>query len=491
MAKNRDTGRRKKALQPARQAETLLTSLAAEIESTPFRIALDMWRRARVAYRLDETLLDELMTTDLKVVPPVESFSHLPHEMFVATFGKPIELFDADDDMWRRFTGVLVHGVTEPTTDPVGRHMIGACGLADPKCFVYRGLFFGTESQTGRQQAVTSSLPGPASNFEGLSEYTLEEFFADQAITRVTMLADAREMSIDDAKATGMVAQTTLRMPLGVLLAQLLLYLASPEPDFVESDLPPLTHDELRKTGGKPAATELFDIGWRLGPRLREARRPSNSRGETHGDTLRAHVRRGHWHTYLYGPRGGDRERRLKWVHPTIVNWSDQQLQGVQIEFGEPPSDRVGVDYREADEYLNPNFTGDYEPAPDLRGRGARAHAWLQNELANALRRRGRAPLSPSINDPQFDVAWEGRHELVVVEVKSLGSSTETHQMRLGIAQALEYRFNLTVLYSRPVTAMLYVERQPSNEDWAALCSNEDIVLAWPETLSAALDSHC
>lgn len=491
MAKSRDAGRRKRALQPARQAETLLTSLAAEVDSTPFRIALDMWRQARVAYRLDETLLDELMTTDLKVVPPTQSFSHLPHEIFVATFGKPLELFDADDDMWRRFTGVFVHGVTEPATDPVGRHLIGTCALTSPECFAYRGLFFGAESESGRQQAVTATLPGPASDSESLSEGTLEEFFTDHAEMTITRGADGREMSIDEAKATGHFAQAPLRMPLGVLLAHLLLYLASPEPDLMESDLPPLTGDELRKTRGKPAGTELFDVGWRLGPRLREVRRPSKKGGEPQGDTVRAHVRRGHWHTYLYGPRGGDRERRLKWVHPTIVNWSDDQLQGVQIEVGEPPSDGVGVDYREADEHLNPDFSGEYELAPDLRGRGARAHARLQNELANALQLRGRDPLSPSINDPQFDVAWEGRHELVAVEVKSLGSSTETHQMRLGIAQALEYRFNLTMRYSRPVTAMLYVERQPTNEDWVALCSNEDIVLAWPETLPTALDSLC
>lgn len=137
---------------------------------------------------------------------------------------------------------------------------------------------------------------------------------------------------------------------------------------------------------------------------------------------------------------------------------------------------------------MTPEFTGEHIANPDLRGRGARAHARLQNLLADALSQRGRTPLSPTRDDPQFDLAWLERDCIIVVEVKSLSDSTETHQLRLGVGQVVEYRWNLAAARAMPVRSVLMVERAPSEPSWAGICRDEQILLAWPETLDAVMD---
>ena len=105
----------------ARQAETMMTSLAAQVDSTLLTLGVEKFKEARVVYRLDPELLTALAETDLKIVPPQDSVTHLPHAYFVVTFGEPMEIYDDEDDLIRRFTGVMVHGVPDPQSDVLGR----------------------------------------------------------------------------------------------------------------------------------------------------------------------------------------------------------------------------------------------------------------------------------------------------------------------------------------------------------------------------------
>lgn len=86
---------------------------------------------------------------------------------------------------------------------------------------------------------------------------------------------------------------------------------------------PTRTHTHDRKAG-LPLTTITADVGVRMGAALRRAseaaadgpREPGGARTAS----MPGHVRRAHFHTYLYGPLGGERERRLKWLPPIPVN---------------------------------------------------------------------------------------------------------------------------------------------------------------------------
>ena len=140
----------------------------------------------------------------------------------------------------------------------------------------------------------------------------------------------------------------------------------------------------------------------------------------------------------------------------------------------------VGGTYRSADESVQPAPAQLSAPDPDLMGRNLSAHRRLQNELATALMQRGRIPLSPLPEDPDFDIAWrEVDDTLVICEVKSLTAASETRQLRMGLGQILDYLDLLSVRTTK-VRGILWVERQPSNLRWITLCERAGVVLAWP-----------
>ncbi len=140
----------------------------------------------------------------------------------------------------------------------------------------------------------------------------------------------------------------------------------------------------------------------------------------------------------------------------------------------------VGGSYRPADESVHPAPAQLGVADPDLVGRNLSAHRRLQNDLAKALEKCGRIPLSPLPEDPDFDIAWrDGDGTFTVCEIKSLTDASETRQLRMGLGQILDY---LDLLAAR-ITAtrgVLWVERQPSNPRWIRLCERAGVALAWP-----------
>lgn len=78
-----------------------------------------------------------------------------------------------------------------------------------------------------------------------------------------------------------------------------------------------------------PDRPRVWDVAIRLGAALRRAQETASKNGEsgenpggTHASP-RPHIRRAHWHTFLAGPRDGERERRSKWLAPIPVNVTD------------------------------------------------------------------------------------------------------------------------------------------------------------------------
>jgi len=99
--------------------------------------------------------------------------------------------------------------------------------------------------------------------------------------------------------------------------------------------------------------------------------------------------------------------------------------------------------------------------------RATKRHMDLQDRLADALRERAIHPLSPSIGEPQFDLAFEHADKRFLVEVKS-GDPVSAQQMRLGVGQLLEYRHQLRVTAAAEVRAVLLIESTPP-EPWEEL----------------------
>ena len=87
---------------------------------------------------------------------------------------------------------------------------------------------------------------------------------------------------------------------------------------------------KLRKTrrGTKMFAAErptIWNVGVRLGTALRTAYARAGVMTDSGdgGQGMRPHIRRAHWHTFLTGPRDGERRRSLRWLPPIPVGIDD------------------------------------------------------------------------------------------------------------------------------------------------------------------------
>nr|WP_281719639.1 hypothetical protein [Nitrosomonas nitrosa] len=148
-----------------------------------------------------------------------------------------------------------------------------------------------------------------------------------------------------------------------------------------------------------------------------------------------------------------------------------------------------GNDYREAraPASVRPGAARSTDPA--LLERALAGHAATQNELARALREAGLRPLSPGIDEPEFDLAWSGGEFMYVAEIKSIRDQNEESQLRLGLGQVLRYRHQLTTMWRRPVRAVIAIERAPCDQTWIAMCAELGVQLVWPAFTAAQFSS--
>ena len=83
-----------------------------------------------------------------------------------------------------------------------------------------------------------------------------------------------------------------------------------------------------RKIKDIPREVELLNVGETVGVKIRELRQSAqyentSPQGEYHKSPA-MHIRRAHWHTFLYGEKKG--KRMLKWLPPIIVNDSGKDF---------------------------------------------------------------------------------------------------------------------------------------------------------------------
>lgn len=111
-------------------------------------------------------------------------------------------------------------------------------------------------------------------------------------------------------------------------LLSLVLYLCAEDAD-IAGDRAPCNPQPIKTKRGPrlfPAQSPTtWDVGVRLGAALRAAyrREQTESDATPTGRNVRPHVRRAHWHTFLAGPRDGERERRVRWLPPIAVKVED------------------------------------------------------------------------------------------------------------------------------------------------------------------------
>jgi len=128
---------------------------------------------------------------------------------------------------------------------------------------------------------------------------------------------------------------------------------------------------------------------------------------------------------------------------------------------------------------------------PDLIDRGTTAHKDTQDALARSITEHGLEPISPDVDDQQFDIAWITRDTLHVCEVKSLTDDNEESQLRLGLGQLLSYLHRTRMEHWKCVTdirGVLAVERPPGRPDWVDICSANGVTLTWPDGFSALFE---
>jgi hypothetical protein len=151
-----------------------------------------------------------------------------------------------------------------------------------------------------------------------------------------------------------------------------------------------------------------------------------------------------------------------------------------------PPAKGFGAPYRPVNAGTSKTTRAPFKVDPNVIDRGTAAHKRLQTSASDALVAIGLEPLSPSAGDPDFDVGWRVGDIWFVGEVKSLTAANEATQVRLGIAQLLEYRYVLRLRHP-DVKAVLILEREPDTTRWLDLFKSLEIEVVWPGTIDAYL----
>ncbi|THJ24509.1 MAG: hypothetical protein CAF45_004880 [Nitrospira sp. CG24E] len=198
------------------------------------------------------------------------------------------------------------------------------------------------------------------------------------------------------------------------------------------------------------------------------------------------HICRGHFKTFTEDAPLLGRHTGTYWWAPQVRGAKEVGL--VVKDYRVKAPAEFGTAYRDANEVpaVHERQVADTDD-PDRIGLGLAAHNRTQNTIAEVVRTLGWNPRSPAANEPEYDLAWQTESGLFVCEVKSLSVANEERQMRMAIGQVIRYRQKLTAAGYEPVTAVIGIEKHPSDTSWEELCRDEDIVLIWPDTAEKIL----
>lgn len=249
-------------------------------------VALASWRATKLIYSFDTTFLHELAKTPLKDAPPTSIFDRLPADSFFLAIDA--QAYPQDMAEWLEAQGM---------SEGVFVTKVGSRLSLD--CVRSINLEFDLSDSLELESAIEDRISTLSKTYGVVSpdyDYSVD---------------------LDKMRRSHM---TYWRTALNALL-----YLCIDEPDIDAIALPTpkrLRMGSANRTLEAKSETTL-NVGQRIGALFdREPAQPKTNRGETpgsSGQSMPAHIRRAHWHTYWVGPRSNP-EPTLKWVHATVVN---------------------------------------------------------------------------------------------------------------------------------------------------------------------------
>lgn len=237
--------------------------------------ALAAWRQTQGVYRLDPTLLAELLETPLDGDVPAAHLERLPEWCVYVELGLPGQHgffahleWDANEE--RTELRLLLD--TDDGLQPMALHLGGTIQQSVAGFVAY------ANAEIAKRKIPVPALGAPA--IEGISRVA------------------ARLVSV-------------------------LLYLCAGDAETRPTRDPKRTHEPARLRRNKrgepylpPAERpEVWETGYRLGAALRAAQESSPAGGRT----VRGHIRRAHWHSFWRGS-GDERRIELRWLPPIAVN---------------------------------------------------------------------------------------------------------------------------------------------------------------------------
>ena len=280
---------------PLAGAHTLIT--AAQGDDTPISEiwafeAVAAWRATQGVYRFDQTIFDALWETPISGDIPGEVLHHLPEwscyvECDRNIAGHPCYGFfvhlDYDIDARRSELHLLLDNKDDHLT-PLVIYLTG-------------NVEEGVEAALGdfdRKTRTLADAPRAACSSDVIAHLKAHRSDLEGMISVALYLASANaELGSPSDKSPAKPAVTATKSG----------------PRIFPPDRP-----------------RVWDVAIRLGAALRHAQEAASNceheeqnRAGTHASP-RPHIRRAHWHTFLAGPRDGERERRSKWLPPIPVN---------------------------------------------------------------------------------------------------------------------------------------------------------------------------
>lgn len=125
------------------------------------------------------------------------------------------------------------------------------------------------------------------------------------------------------------------RKDLASAIFRRLIYYCSDMPDASEAreSIPKPRLKRIKKKGLTLFAAERAHVsilGKQFGEEMRAWKARASGQSDDPHRTVRPHIRRAHWHTYLYGPRSAEeRERKVLWIPPVFVHSTKPEEQSI------------------------------------------------------------------------------------------------------------------------------------------------------------------
>lgn len=254
-----------------------------------------LWDANRMIYRVDPTLADELLESDLGAAFPSDVFRRVPHPDPCLVFATPISTPHPGGGI-AEYTMAFITG-SRPTNDGSA-----VCPLHHPET-----------------TALSVLLAGQCVEVNGSREHIMTTVLIDLDNDRVT-ISGIIELILD--QWTGDVIGRRAQMePVLQRVVPTLVYVCSETPDL--RPMPVATPAAARPTRSATSA-QVMELGWRVGKALLAWRRTHDANdGDGVGAGVRPHIRRGHLHTYWTGPLDGPRRAVVRWLLPIRVNMDD------------------------------------------------------------------------------------------------------------------------------------------------------------------------